>query len=61
MSDGEVIEDIKLLPLEIKDEAKPVEQKKIDFKTTTRIAIRNLFAAPKRFIFMLLLQVILYF
>jgi putative ABC transport system permease protein len=61
MSDGEIIEDIKLLPLEIKAEAKPVEQKKIDFKTTTRISIRNLFAAPKRFIFMLLLQVIFVF
>ena len=61
MSDGEVIEDIKLIPKEIKDEAKPVEQKKIDFKTTAGIAIRNLFAAPKKFIFMLLLQVIFVF
>ena len=61
MSDGEVIEDIKLLPKEIKSEAKPVEQKRIDFKTTTGIAIRNLFAAPKKFIFMLLLQVIFVF
>jgi len=61
MSDGEVIEDIKLLPKEIIDEAKPVEQKKIDFKTTAGIAIRNLFAAPKKFIFMLLLQVIFVF
>jgi ABC-type lipoprotein export system ATPase subunit/ABC-type lipoprotein release transport system permease subunit len=61
MSDGEVIEDIKLLPKDIKSEAKPVEQKRIDFKTTTGIAIRNLFAAPKKFIFMLLLQVIFVF
>lgn len=61
MSDGEVIEDIKLLPKEIKSEAKPVDQKRIDFKTTTGIAIRNLFAAPKKFIFMLLLQVIFVF
>ena len=61
MSDGEVIEDIKLLPKETKAEAKAVDQKKIDFKTTTGIAIRNLFAAPKKFIFMLLLQVIFVF
>ena len=61
MSDGEVIEDIKLIPSEIKNENKPVELKKINFKTTAGIAIRNLFAAPKKFIFMLLLQAVFVF
>ncbi|MDO9628808.1 MAG: ABC transporter ATP-binding protein [Acholeplasmataceae bacterium] len=61
MSDGEVIEDIQLIQKDTKNEAKPVEQKRINFKTTAQIAIRNLFAAPKKFIFMLLLQAIFVF
>jgi putative ABC transport system permease protein len=62
MSDGEIIEDIKL----IKEKPKQVvnseiKQKHIHFVTTARIAIRNLFASPKKFTFMLLLQFVFVF
>ncbi|MCR3906336.1 MAG: ABC transporter ATP-binding protein/permease [Tenericutes bacterium] len=62
MSDGEIIEDIKLTKGKPKQiGATEVTQKKIDLLTTSKIAIRNLFAAPKKFTFMLLLQFVFVF
>ncbi|MBE0701497.1 MAG: ABC transporter ATP-binding protein/permease [Acholeplasmataceae bacterium] len=62
MSDGEIIEDIPLNGHVVDEEAKAiVNQKSISLKTTTHIAFRNLFAVPKKFVFMLLLQTVFVF
>jgi putative ABC transport system permease protein len=61
MSDGEVVEDIKIKNVKTIDEVDPLKDYKIDLKTTMKIALRNLFSIPKKFIFMLLLQAVFVF
>jgi putative ABC transport system permease protein len=58
MSDGEVVEDIKLNERRIvTNDHLFYEQKDVRFLTTLRIAFRNLIATPRKLMFMLLLQV----
>lgn len=58
MSDGEVIEDMILRKQQQqKEHHVTVDEKKVNLQTTTQIALRNLFALPRKLIFILLLQV----
>jgi len=58
MSDGEVIEDIQLKTVNKSKEVKEkLNEKHVNLKTTTHIALRNLFALPKKLVFMLMLQI----
>lgn len=60
MRDGEITEDRQLLETKLIEE-RPIFQDKrpIPFRTLLNASIRNLFAAPKRFIFQLLLQILI--
>jgi len=60
MSDGEIIEDIKKVEPKKTDKIH-IQEKHINFKTIANIGLRNLFASPKRFIFLLLLQAVFVF
>ncbi len=57
MHDGEIVEDIKIKEPQppIKVELKP---KRVSFLTLIRISLRNIFAMPKKTIFLLLMQMV---
>ena len=58
MSDGEVIEDIKIKPHENITVNKVEKTKSLNFFGLIKFSFRNLLAQPKRFIFMLFLMII---
>jgi len=58
MSDGEVVEDIKLKPHYDSIVNKVQKTKSLNFLGLIRFSLRNLFAQPKRFIFMLFLMIV---
>lgn len=62
MSDGEIVEDIDLEPKQILLND-PVETKikQVYFWTSVGIALRNIFATPRRFVFFMLLQMVFIF
>ena len=62
MSDGEIIEDIDLEPKQILlSEPTETKIKQVYFWTSVGIALRNIFATPKRFVFFMLLQFVFVF
>jgi putative ABC transport system permease protein len=62
MSDGEIIEDIDLEPKQkLIDEQSASKIKQVYFWTSVGIALRNIFATPKRFVFFMLLQFVFVF
>jgi putative ABC transport system permease protein len=58
MSDGEVVEDIKIKPHVDALVNKVEKTKSLSFLGLIRFSLRNLFAQPKRFIFMLFLMIV---
>lgn len=58
MSDGEVVEDIKIKPHENITVNKVEKTKSLNFFGLIKFSLRNLLAQPKRFIFMLFLMII---